>query len=426
MTPGARLAAAIEIVEAYLTSETALAGALLAEWARGARYAGSKDRAAVADLAYAALRRLESARLGAPLRDGRAALLGALRLEGAEAADLAELADGGPHRPAPLSVEETAWLERLPEAVAAAEEPLDFPAWLRPELARSVADPRAESAALSRRAALDFRVNTLKTDLPAAAAALAAAGIATEPAPLSPIGLRAALDDRARPKLSRLAPYLEGLVEPQDAGSQAAALIAAAALAAPDGRAIDLCAGGGGKTLALAAAAPRARLLAYDVAPRRLEDLPPRLARAGARAEILSAADLSALGAAADLALVDAPCSGSGAWARQPDAKWRLTPARLEALGRAQDQALDLGAGATRPGGTLVYVTCSLLWAENEAALARFRARRPDFAPAPIAPIARAAGLVGLETDPEATALRLSPASCGVDGFFISVLRRAR
>ncbi|MEL6980329.1 MAG: hypothetical protein AAGM38_16855, partial [Pseudomonadota bacterium] len=267
MTPGARLQAAIEVVDAFLRpGETAMADRLLAAWARGARYAGSKDRAAVADHVYAALRRLESARLGAPSAGaGRAAALGALRLELAEAGGagleaIAALADGGPHRPAPLSEAERDWLEALPARAAAA--PLaDFPDVAAAEIAASGLDPAAEFARSRRRAAFDLRVNTLKAERDEAIAALAEEGVEAYAGPLAPTALRVAAGAAARPKLRRLSAFQAGLVEPQDAGSQAAALLAAAAFRAvredqPGGLVLDLCAGGGGKTLALAAASP--------------------------------------------------------------------------------------------------------------------------------------------------------------------------
>lgn len=430
MTPGARLQAAMEIVDRFIEDGAALADPLLRDWARGARYAGSKDRAAVADIVFASLRRLGSATLGDAAPRGRGAVLGALRLEGSAVEALAALADGGPHRPDPLNDEEKARLERLPEAAAAA--PLaDFPEWLRPALADSVADPVAEIAALARRAAFDLRVNTLKTDLAGAARALAEDGLETEPGPLAPTALRVAgLGGAGRPKLSGLGAYAQGLVEPQDAASQAAALLAAALFPEKAGLALDACAGGGGKTLALAAALPgSARLCAFDIAAKRMAGLPERLSRAGARAEVLDRAGLATIAGQADLVLVDAPCSGSGAWARQPDAKWRLTPGRLQALRDMQAEALDLGAAAVGPGGALVYVTCSLLAAENVESVLAFLTRRSEFEPAPLGPAWAAAGLrAAFECDPKGAlgpaTVQFSPAKHGADGFFVAALRR--
>lgn len=446
MTPGARLAAAIEILDRLLTegsggdpfeySAAPLTGVTadqaLRDWGRGARYAGSKDRAAVADIVYAALRRLGSAGL-AVAADGRAVAMGGLRLDGASVEEIAALADGGPHRPSPLSDAEADRLERLVDMAAAAPG-ADFPEWLYPALAASVAEPQAEIAALARRAAFDLRVNTLKATPEQAAAALAEQGLDIEPGPLAPGALRVrGLGGGGRPKLSGLAAYAEGLVEPQDAASQAAALLAASFLKdAPEersGLAVDVCAGGGGKTLALAAALPAgASLCAFDVAAKRMADLPARLSRAGASARILDRAGLEALAGEADLALVDAPCSGSGAWARQPDAKWRLTPDRLDQLCLLQQQALDLGAETLRPGGVLVYVTCSLLKLENADSVSRFLERRPEFARESLAGAWSRADLAGSfdccrgDAGGE-DAVLFSPSRTATDGFFVAALR---
>lgn len=419
MTPDARVAAAIALLDAFdAPEERRMMDALLADWARGARYAGAKDRAAVADLVYGALRRWRSA--AAPLGpSGRARLLTLLSAHGAE---LDLLFSGGRFGPPPVTDAERAAL------AAKAPEARDWPDWLADELARSVPDPAAEIRAQRDRAPVDLRVNRLRADPEAAAVRLAAEGVATEPSPVAPAGLRLSEPARA----DRTESYADGWVEIQDAASQAVAHLAAA-LAPEEGVLLDACAGGGGKTLALAAERPRARLLAHDVAPARLRDLPARARRAGARVEILSTATLARWSAAADLALVDAPCSGSGAWARNPDAKWRLSPERFEALQTAQSEALELGARAVRPGGALVYATCSLLAAENERARARFLERTAEFEPIDLAPVWRRAALrgdPGLEIlrpaagDAPDGALRLSPARTRTDGFFVAAFRR--
>jgi 16S rRNA (cytosine967-C5)-methyltransferase len=284
---------------------------------------------------------------------GRALIVAGAAEEGALA-----LFTGDGHAPARLSLSELAALAADP-----ADPPppvaLDFPDWLGEELRRSLGrrlNPVME--ALRDRAPLDLRVNRQKSDPVRAAAALAADGVETTPGPLSPNCLRVVAGAR---RVRVGAAYAEGLVEVQDAASQA---VAAFADARPGEVILDYCAGGGGKALALAAAAPTARIYAHDAAPERMKDIPPRAARAGARIELRSAIPPDLRGAC-DLVLVDAPCSGSGAWRRNPDAKWALTPDRLAALIALQRRILIEAAACVGPGGRLVYATCSLLNVEN-------------------------------------------------------------
>jgi 16S rRNA (cytosine967-C5)-methyltransferase len=237
---------------------------------------------------------------------------------------------------------------------------LDYPDWLDGRLRDSLGDAfEASMTALQRRAPVDMRANSLRCDVATARAALAEDGVATEPGPLSPLCLRAA----PGAPVARTRAYAEGLIELQDAASQA---VAAFAGARPGEAVLDYCAGGGGKTLALAAdMAGRGRLVAHDVAPGRMRDLPARLARAGARAEIVGPDAISALRGRFDLVLADAPCSGSGSWRRDPAGKWRLTPARLASIAEAQRAVLRAATVFLRPGGRLVYATCSMLHEEN-------------------------------------------------------------
>ncbi|MEL6318055.1 MAG: RsmB/NOP family class I SAM-dependent RNA methyltransferase [Pseudomonadota bacterium] len=413
MTPAARLSAAMALLDAFAApDETPMMDGLLARWARANRYAGSKDRAAIADLVYQALRRWRAGeRLGST---GRARLLGALRADGASVEALSALCDGSRYGPQPLRSDEAAGLASW----RAEDAPIEWPEWLWPELARSVADPAAEAAAQTVRAPVDLRVNASKATVRRAAERLAEEGIATEPAPLSPWALRLAGPAR----VERGSVFAEGWVEIQDAASQAVALLAGGL--APDREGVvilDACAGGGGKSLALAAARPDARILAYDVEPRRMADLAPRAARAGARIERLDAARLERWAGRCDLALVDAPCSGSGAWARNPDAKWRLTPDRFAALQSAQRSALRLGAEAIAPGGVLVYATCSLLRAENEDVCAEALQTLPGATPIALAEAWARARLAGSPS--MACEARFSPATTQTDGFYATALR---
>jgi 16S rRNA (cytosine967-C5)-methyltransferase len=371
MTPGARLSAAIELLDAILAGEPAERE--LTRWARASRFAGSKDRAAVRDLVYDGLRRRRSLGWLGGGDAGRAIVLAHQAREGA---DLDALFTGEGFDPAPLTPPERAALAR---DLAAAPEPvrLDYPDFLHDALAASLgADFPAVMAAMQDRAPVDLRVNTLKTNPDAATVVLARDGVQVAPLPLVRNALRVLENPRA---VAASRAYTQGMVELQDVSSQ---LVAEAAGARPGMTVLDYCAGGGGKTLALAAAMPgQGRLLAWDVNPRRMADLPERARRAGAPVRILSDDELAALGAACDIVLVDAPCSGTGAWRRKPEGKWRLTPAELARYPALQDSILDAAAAKVKPGGRLVYATCSLLASENEDRAAGFAARHPGWRP---------------------------------------------
>ncbi len=377
MTPGARVAAAIEVIDAWWQGAEGL-DRVLAGWGRAHRFAGSGDRHAIAEHVYGAVRRLRSACWVAggpdptrrpparPAAPGRAALIGALVLDGAAPA---ALFTGDGHAPAPLRSGEAAG---PPLGVAPPAVRLDLPDWLMAE-DRLGAVPDGALDALRRRAPLHLRVNALKGDPATARAALAEDGVAAVPGPLSP-GCLTVTDGHRRVTAARA--YAEGLVEIQDAASQAAVDLAAAR---PGERVLDLCAGGGGKTLALAAAMGNAGALhAHDVSAARLAQLGPRAERAGVRVTVLDPG--AALPGGCDLVVVDAPCSGSGAWARNPDAKWRLDAAGLDRLRATQDALLDRAAGCLRPGGRLLYATCSMMPVENGARVAAFLARHGRFA----------------------------------------------
>lgn len=353
MTPAARLAAAIAILD-QLRDGTPAERALT-NWGRASRFAGSGDRAAVRDHVFDVLRcRGSFAALGGG-ESGRALVLGLARAQGL---DLASLFTGAGHAPAPLTEAEAARLAQ-PVHDAGALADLDWPDWLRPQLQADLgADYGAVSAQMRARAPVFLRVNLARGDRAAVQAALAAEGIATRPHPLAETALE--VIEGAR-RIQAAQAYREGLVELQDAASQAA--IARVPVAAGM-RVLDYCAGGGGKALALAARAPAARIEAHDVDPGRMRDIPARAARAGARISTLAP---GRPGRAYDLVLVDAPCSGSGTWRRTPEAKWRLTPERLEALCTLQARILGEAAARVAPGGRLLYMTCSLLSVENTA-----------------------------------------------------------
>ena len=388
MTPAARLQAAIEILDEAIGSardDGPPADIIVTRYFKTRRYAGSGDRRAVRELVFRAIRR--SAERPA---SGRAAIVGLAR-------DDAELLPlfGEVRGPAPI-------LEGEEASSAAA-----VPAWLEPEIS-SLVEP-AEWPALLERAPLDLRVNAARADREA----LLAQFPGSQPTRVSPWGLRLPADSRVDDHPA----FADGLVEVQDEGSQ---LIALACEARDGMRILDLCAGGGGKALALAAAVPGAQILATDTNRSRLSKLPPRAAKAGARIETRlldmprELEGLADWADSADLVLVDAPCSGSGTWRRNPEGRWRLTPERLERLVRLQAHLLDIGAAMVRPGGRLVYAVCSILTAEGERQSADFLGRSSWVAEETPIPAGRSAGVGKL----------LTPAHDGTDGFFIARLAR--
>lgn len=356
MTPAARVQAAIEILErirAGDAAEKALTG-----WARHSRFAGSKDRAAVRDHVFGVLRRWRSCAALGGAWTGRGLMLGALRQDGVAPETLFT---GTGHAPLPLSAEEAA-AGRPPEQGA---EALDLPDWIWPQFQDSLGDAAAAVAeALRHRAPVHLRVNTARIGRDEAQARLADEGIATVPHPAADTALEVV--DGAR-RIRQAACYRDGLVELQDAASQAVV----ADLPLADGmRVLDFCAGGGGKALAMAARA-QIDLVCHDADPARMRDLPDRARRAGAAVSLADTTDLRQEGGF-DLVLADAPCSGSGSWRRAPEGKWRLTPDRLIALTTVQAQILCDIAGLIAPDGVLAYATCSVLTTENEDRVTAF------------------------------------------------------
>lgn len=358
MTPAARIAAAITVLDQILVgrpAEQALLG-----WSRASRFAGSGDRAGVRDLVFGALRRRDSlAALGGALT-GRGLMIGHARQ-----ADLplAQIFTGDGHAPATLTPVEAAWSP--PDIL-----PDDLPDWLRPAWQASLGSQAADVArAMTDRAPVWLRVNTARTDPAGAAAALAAQGIATVPAPDLPTALRITEGERG---LSRARAYLDGLVELQDLSPQRAC---ARLDLAPGLRVLDFCAGGGGKALALASRQPDMQVTAHDADPARMADLPARADRAGLRIAVTAQPR-----GRFDLVVADVPCSGSGTWRRSPDAKWRLGPDDLTHLAGVQAGILDRVAGLVAPGGVLAYMTCSVLGAENDDQITAFLQRRQGFA----------------------------------------------
>jgi 16S rRNA (cytosine967-C5)-methyltransferase len=437
MTPGARIQAAVELLGAIAAGRSA-ADDVVGGYFRRHRFAGVKDRGAISKHIYAVLRqraaldwwidRLGRGELAADAR--RRLLAGLVLVEGWVPAQIDRACDGDRFRPERLMPAErrlvTALVDQGLEHPAMPDHVRwNYPAWLDPYLRHVFADALGrEMAALSGPAALDLRVNQLRGDRLTAKIALEAEGVKTEETRYSPYGLR--VFDRI--PLATLETFRSGLIEVQDEGSQLAALLADAR---PGMRVVDFCAGAGGKTLALAAAMNnRGHLVACDVSEKRLERATQRLRRAGIsivqRRHLTSERDkwVKHHAAGFDRVFIDAPCTGTGTWRRNPDAKWRLTENDLAELVELQRSIVKSAARLVAPGGRLVYVTCSFLREENEAQIERFLAETPDFAPLPISQVWRAT--LGGKPPSAGDVLRLTPARHGTDGFFVAICERAK
>jgi 16S rRNA (cytosine967-C5)-methyltransferase len=432
MTPAARLSAAIELIDTIERDRVPAAKALK-EWGTAHRFAGSGDRAAIAGLVWDVLRRYASSAYVMDADTARARLIGMLRLErDMDTPTMAALFDGGRYAPAPLTkAEEDALasrsLEDAPAAVAG-----DYPDWLDPHLARVFGEDRAaEATAMASRAPLDLRVNTLKGSRDKVLSSLSHLG--AKPTPWSQVGLRIELSADARnPGVQSEEDFVKGAIEVQDEGSQLAALFTAAK---PGEQVIDLCAGAGGKTLALAALMQgKGRLIATDRDKRQLAPIHERLSRAGVHnADIRSpkgeADPLADIRSTADLVVIDAPCTGTGTWRRNPDAKWRMRPGALEIRLKDQAEVLERAVPLVKPGGRIAYITCSVLSEENGEQVAAFVARHPEFsvlAPEQTASVlwdkAEAFAEAALQS-PEGWLM--TPRRTGTDGFFVSVMKRS-
>jgi 16S rRNA (cytosine967-C5)-methyltransferase len=427
--PG-RLSAAIEVLADVEARHRPVAEALKA-WGLNNRFAGAGDRAAIGNIVYDALRRRASHAFAMGSESPRALVLAVAVFDwGITPEELNDLFAGDTHAPETLSVEE---VQRL-----VAEDPLDgapewvradVPEWVVPELRASFgAFWREEGRAMTGRPALDLRVNLLKSDRARVLKSLER--VAAEPAAVSPVGVRIAAGERdsRTPNVQADEGYLKGWFEVQDQGSQLVALLAGAE---PGEQVLDLCAGAGGKTLALAAQMNnRGQIFAHDSDRHRLAPIYDRLKRAGARnVQVVVPSDdttLDGLVGRMDRVVVDAPCTGSGTWRRRPDTKWKLTPEQL--AGRVEEQAtiLDAAVRYVKPGGTLFYITCSVLNAENGAQVAAFLERHTDFEAVPggglldaISPSAREHAHIDARGG-----ILLTPRRTGTDGFFAMALRR--
>ena len=389
MTPAARLQAAIEVLDEVIASardDGPPADAIVTRYFKQRRYAGSKDRRAVRELVFRVIRRSAERP-----ESGRAAVLGLAREEPA----LLDLF-GQPRGPEPQAPKE------------AATELGFVPPWLVPELSPLVV--RDEWQALLERAPLDLRANVARISRDELLKQFPGA----DPTPISPWGLRLPSDTR----IDNHPAFRAGLAEVQDEGSQ---LIALACAPQHGQQIVDLCAGSGGKSLALAGVAPQAHILATDSSRARLSKLAPRAQRAGAEVQTLllnqpnELAQLTEWQGMADLVLVDAPCSGSGTWRRNPEARWRLTPERLDRLVALQQRLFGIGAELVRPGGHLVYAVCSLLSREGAGQIERFHERHSSW-------ISEETAIDGGRSD--GAGRLLTPGHDRTDGFFVARLKR--
>jgi len=413
MTPPARLQMAIEILEG-LEKTAQPADRFVKEWFRARRFAGSKDRREIAARVFAIQRHRAALAWRMDDEKPRALVIASL-LDAGE--DPAAFFTGG-YGPAPLTEAEQAAMT-MPRA----EPPLrvrgEFPAFLESELTRAFGGAvQAEMIALQARAPADLRVNSLKASRDEVLVGLRAEAVACEPTPFAPLGIRVPSGD-GNAALSKSALFLSGGFEFQDEAAQIASLLCGAQ---PGMRVCDLAAGAGGKSLALAAAMDnRGEIIACDVRGPALFELERRAARAGATIIKTLMLDHGAPEGLFDVVLVDAPCSGTGTWRRQPELRWRLTPQRLDELTALQDRLLDRAAGLVRPGGRLVYATCSILLVENQDRVAALLARNPAF----MSVDAATAWPDGAPRPPGLGAeFRATPRTTGCDGFYAAILRR--
>jgi 16S rRNA (cytosine967-C5)-methyltransferase len=432
MTPAARLSAAIEIV-ADIDAQRRPSADVLKDWGLSHRFAGSSDRAAIAGLVYDALRRKSSSAWLMGESGARPAVIGMLHRERGLALDeIDDLCSGARFAPARLTEAERAAFADDRLANAPAHIRGDYPEWLDPHFSRVFGEDRAaEGAALASRAPLDLRVNTLKAEREEVLPKLE--HLHAEPTRWSPLGLRIKLSaDAKNPAIHAEPAFLKGTIEVQDEGSQLAALLSRAK---PGEQIVDLAAGAGGKTLALAAMTDnRGQIYATDIDKRQLAPIHERITRAGARniqvrtprgeADVLT--DLTGR---IDLALIDAPCTGTGAWRRNPDAKWRVRPGALAERLKQQEALLDRAVPLLKAGGRIAYITCSILQEENGDQVGAFLDRHRDFTVVP--PRELAAASLGERSFMFCQAAKLSdegvlmtPRTTDTDGFYVAVMRR--
>ena len=433
MKNGGRIDAAIQVLDDVMNRHQPVKSAMR-DWGKRARYAGAKDRAWVSGLVLDALRRRNSLAHAMGDDTPRALILAALRFVWEWDLRDIETSLKDEHAPEPLSETEREGLLLAPDPAAPPHVQGDYPEWLTPHMERVFGETAViEGQAMTSRAAVDLRVNTLKADAERASKALKTAG--ATPSPLLNAGFHIPAPDPSQREtsLQTIPAYSKGWVEVQDAGSQIAA---AAANAKPGESVLDYCAGGGGKTLALAAAMEgKGQVYAFDIDGRRLSALIPRLKRSGAHNVQLchprEPENLEVLKGSMDCVFVDAPCSGTGTWRRKPDTKWRLKETAFQKRQEEQAQILDAASEYVKPGGRLVYATCSFLAEEDEDQVSAFMARNAGFRSRDAVEQLEASGALtdeGLEmvraNRLPGGGVRLTPHRAGTDGFFFAVMER--
>lgn len=428
MRLGGRLSAAMEVL-ADIEEHRRPASAALKDWGLSHRFAGSGDRAAIGNIVYDSLRRKRS--VGHAMGSDRPSALatGTLLCHWNYTLDSLDAAlEGDKFAPEPLGEEERASFAAFSDGKRdRPDEPVrgDVPDWTAPLFAATFGpDWVDEAAALGDRPSLDMRANTLKADRDKVAEALKRFSLDLPDHPANTLRIAPGAGAERLPHVESDAAYQKGWFEVQDAGSQT---VAALCQAAPGEQVLDFCAGAGGKALALSAAMEnRGQIHAYDRDRRRLAPIHERLRRAGARNVQVHepGAEMNALEGAMDLVVVDAPCTGSGTWRRRPDAKWRLTARSLEDRCREQGEVLDQAAAFVRPGGRLVYITCSLFAAENQDQISAFLGRHQGFVPIDGSTIWDEV-MPGIDAPMiDGAGITLSPKTTGTDGFFFTALRR--
>lgn len=437
MRVGGRVQAAIEVLEAVMVRHQPVKDALR-DWGKANRYAGSKDRAWISGLVMDALRRRASIRDAMAEDTPRALAIGALNIAWEVDADAidAMFADDE-HAPAPLTAAERGGFIRASDGAPPLHVAAEIPEWLELAFKKAFgAEAAEEGAAMAGRAPVDLRINTLKTEPERAVAAVKAKLKDVVESDLVIDALRIPeTDPRAKaPGAEAIPAYGKGWVEVQDLGSQLAAL-AAGEIAGK--QVLDYCAGAGGKTLALSALMENTgQIYAWDFDARRLKAIWPRLQRAGARnvqvRDGKEAETLGDLAASMDCVFIDAPCTGSGTWRRRPDAKWKLKSEALKRRMAEQDEVLSKAHAYVKPGGRLVYVTCSVLPEENEERVTAFLAGRSDFSPVPVSDAMAASGRLAdgararlARLEGRHGAIQLTPHRTGTDGFYVCVLEKA-
>ena len=433
MRDGGKISAAISVLTDVLNRHQPVKSAAR-DWGKRARYAGSKDRAWVSGLVLDALRKKNSIAHAMGSDEPRALVLGALAF--AWRWDIRRIDDAmdEEHAPSALTLDERERLVMAPDVTAEAHTNGDYPAWLAPHMNRVFGEEAViEAQAMAVRADVDLRVNTLKADPEKAGKALRSANAVPSALLLNGFHIPAPDPSKREASLQSIPAYSKGWVEVQDAGSQIAA---AAANVKPGEQVLDYCAGGGGKTLAIAAALEgKGQVHAYDIDGRRLSALIPRLKRSGAHNVQLcnprEPEQLEALVGAMDCVFVDAPCTGTGTWRRRPDSKWRLKPSALEKRIEEQRDILQAASAYVKPGGRLLYATCSFLMEEDEDRVVEFLATNSAFTQISAADAATNSGMLtetGIATvargqGPEG-GVRLTPRRAGTDGFFFAIMRR--